>query len=779
MTARRRSVAEVIVWPSLSWFVLLAGSLGFGLVLALSGLAQPASNLVYDSLSRAVAQAAPADIVIVAIDDASIARIGPWPWPRSTHAAAMKRLAAAGARTVLYDVLFIEPGPGDAELGAAIAVGPPTAVPVLYEIPGENGHAVSVRDPVAALASPNLVLGHATLSVDTDGIARRVKLIDRIERRTIPHVALLAAGAPPGTVPDEAMIAFAKRGTIPTIAFADVVNGSVPPEFLRGKIVLIGATASGLGDRYASAVSSDSALTPGVEMLASIVGNVRDGRLIADAGAGGAFALLAIPLVLLAFAFLRFAPHVNVAVALGLGSATLLTSGVLLAHGYWFDPAPSLIALLVLFPAWGWFRLERATKMIDRQIVMLRNDNSLFDPGTPIRPSGEDRLARQVSALETAIARSLDLRRFVQISFESLPDPAIVVRMTGEVVLANARAERLYTDYAGVPLAIDAMAVLRATLRQATDGQAGVLAMLRAKSVSPDSDHVELRTRDDRYFQLSRADFASVTGGDAFRIVRMVETTRQRRAEREREQALEFLSHDLRAPQASIIGLLDATDAAVASPLKTRLRALAVRTLAMAQAFIDIARANSAELRLLPVDLVDVVQEAIDGLWQHSREAAVRIELTLSTPAALVLADPLLLARAIGNVLTNAVSHAPRGTSVRVKIGAMHAGTAAACVRCAISDDGPGIDRAQLPRLFDRFASSGQMAGGTGLGLAMVKASVARFGGTVAVFSRLGVGTRFVLCLPLDRTVDGSDERDRFPPDAAIAGEPSPKQHRA
>ncbi len=748
MRAARAQPPRVRV--SLSWVLLLIGSVLLGAAVIDTGLVRPASNLIYDSLAKTLPVAAPRDVVIVAIDDESLAKIGAWPWPRSVHAAMVARLATAHPRAVLYDVLFTEPTAAaeDQNLADALRAGPPTVLPVLFEVPGRDGKAISIRRPVAPIDAPSVRFGHAALSADADGISRAVSLFEPVDGQRIPHVALLASGIAFSPRMGTVRIAFPARGSVPTVPFAEVLAGHVPAGFLAGKTVLVGATAPGLGDRYATPVNQDGSLVTGVEILAAIVGNAREGRFIADSGFGGSFAFVAIMLAVLATGFMAFGPLVNIVLAVALSGAMLMASAALLATGNWCDPAPALLSLLVLFPAWGWSRLHRATRAIDGQLLALRGDAALLDrahhDSEASLPLRGDWLARQVAALDFAIAANVDLRQFVQISFDSLPDPAIVVGPDGMVVLANREAHALFTHYAVRPmpprLAMLARAlIVRAGIRE--DGLNGLMRRLGAEGGT------ELSMPDDRFFALSQADFVTRSAAQRFRIFRLVETTRQRHAERDREQALEFLSHDLRGPQASIIGLLDGQSHAIEAGLSTRLRSLASRTLSMAQAFIDIARAQSGIVDSIDFDLCDVVRELIDGLWPDFKLRSVRPVIAAPIAGLIVRGDPLLVSRAIENLVRNALKFSAPGAEVVIRLQTRGHADGSRFVACLIDDRGPGIPAAAIERIFDRF-QSGFGSGGTGLGLAMVKAAASRFGGRIRCYSRVGVGTRFVFELP-------------------------------
>jgi len=110
-------------------------------------------------------------------------------------------------------------------------------------------------------------------------------------------------------------------------------------------------------------------------------------------------------------------------------------------------------------------------------------------------------------------------------------------------------------------------------------------------------------------------------------------------------------------------------------------------------------------------------------------------------------ADPDFLERAVRNLVDNAVKYVPEGGSIT-----LWAGTERDLVVFKVRDDGPGIPKADLPRLFERFyrvdKSRSRELGGTGLGLAIVKHIAQLHGGEAAVESEPGSGSVFSIRLP-------------------------------
>jgi two-component system OmpR family sensor kinase len=157
-------------------------------------------------------------------------------------------------------------------------------------------------------------------------------------------------------------------------------------------------------------------------------------------------------------------------------------------------------------------------------------------------------------------------------------------------------------------------------------------------------------------------------------------------------------------------------------------------------------------LNLAPVDLLALAGDAV----QDARMVAPGrpIDLSVAPGAAfLVDGDEARLRQVIGNLLNNALTHTPPDTPVRVKISSGMLDHATPAVVLDVEDDGPGMERDQAQRVFERFYRADQArnraSGGTGLGLAIVSGLVAAHGGTVSVRTAPGEGADFQVRLPL------------------------------
>jgi signal transduction histidine kinase len=143
-------------------------------------------------------------------------------------------------------------------------------------------------------------------------------------------------------------------------------------------------------------------------------------------------------------------------------------------------------------------------------------------------------------------------------------------------------------------------------------------------------------------------------------------------------------------------------------------------------------------------DLVQDIHDADAEMTTRFKAADVRLALELP-PSAPLARDAAAVRLILHNLLDNAVKLAPQGSVVRVRLSvtATHA-------TIVVDDEGPGVDDADLPRIFDRFYRGRRLAhaGGTGLGLFIARQLVVRHGGTITVANRDVRGTSFTITLP-------------------------------
>jgi len=224
-------------------------------------------------------------------------------------------------------------------------------------------------------------------------------------------------------------------------------------------------------------------------------------------------------------------------------------------------------------------------------------------------------------------------------------------------------------------------------------------------------------------------------------------TERLRANEERRRGFLADVTHELRTPLSVIRGQAEAIadgvypgDAEHVAPIIDAARTLELltedlRTLALAEA-------GSLALSREPVDLAALVHDSVAAFRAQAEAGGVTLSAEAGAAGTIAELDPPRVRSVIGNLLSNALRHTPRGGAVRIEVRPSGDG-----VELSVTDTGEGIPPELLPHVFERFVRT-PGSGGSGLGLAIARDVVVAHGGTIGVESRRGAGTTVRLTLP-------------------------------
>lgn len=280
----------------------------------------------------------PQDLVIVAIDESSIEKLGRWPWSRDVIAKLVDRLTEYSPAVIGFDLIFSEKEKNDSILAKSIANAGNVIMPIVFFFDKEDpdpksivfksslkaiNHekfreyaplsSKSVLVPVEAVSEASTGFGHINIFPDPDGTIRVESLFIEYNGYLIPSLSLKLAGFYLG-IPEEKLLIEATNGVylgkkyIPTdrygrilipyyggnqtfkhIPVIDVFEGKVKKEDIEEKIVLIGATAVGI---YDLRVTPFSAALPGVEKHANVIASLISGKSIVSAPNYAVFLLI-------------------------------------------------------------------------------------------------------------------------------------------------------------------------------------------------------------------------------------------------------------------------------------------------------------------------------------------------------------------------------------------------------------------------------------------------------------------------------------------------------
>ncbi len=367
-------------------------------------------------------QTAPADIVIVAVDEPSLRRLGSWPWPRAFHAEALRQIKANGAKVIGVDIGFYEPDRldpvNDEELAAATREAGNVVYPVVLEQFQQDGQSmIKVMETLPALAESAAGIGHAHIESSRDGIARKVHLAYRTPQRTYWGLNLeilkvylglendairelrpgvLGVGdlqVPVLSDPDakesasdhiridyEMHIAYVgDRDSFEYIPAHEVIEGNVPANYFAGKIVLYGGKAAGLYDDHMTPFSTERTPMPGVEIQANVIDAILRGRSIQRTPLWVLSIITALvamgAAVLYQFVDTRLAALLMV-VLIG---ATMGIHIALFRAGQWTEVSPVVVSLVLSLIFGLMIKMRQVNVALDHEVLNLTEAAALAD----------------------------------------------------------------------------------------------------------------------------------------------------------------------------------------------------------------------------------------------------------------------------------------------------------------------------------------------------------------------------------------------------------------
>ncbi|OGS46559.1 MAG: hypothetical protein A2539_01640 [Elusimicrobia bacterium RIFOXYD2_FULL_34_15] len=262
----------------------LLGIFAISLILVLNffGVFQLLEYKSYDYRLRHRNVNPPSDkIIIAAIDENSLEHLGRWPWDRSVHAKLIDKLTQAGVKTIGMDILFIEKSSeqSDELLIDAIRNSNRSVNEILFEI--DRGAIAKAKPPISGIERNSVKIGFPNVFPETDGVVRKVRPVMEYNKKLYPHISLAIASAFTGKPIEELMkglpldyngeILINYSGGFETfkyISYYNILNGEIDSKLLKGKIVLVGYAAAGLGDRHVTPLSP---VMPGIETIANNV----------------------------------------------------------------------------------------------------------------------------------------------------------------------------------------------------------------------------------------------------------------------------------------------------------------------------------------------------------------------------------------------------------------------------------------------------------------------------------------------------------------------------
>jgi PAS domain S-box-containing protein len=557
------------------------------------------------------------------------------------------------------------------------------------------------------------------------------------------------------------------------VSYIDILRGDVPVEVLKNKIILVGSTVAGAGDEFPTPLSGDGSMSasgkphearamPGVEIHANVIQGLREGINIEEASFAQTATISLIFVLGLLAAFLWLSPSQSIVLTVCSCAVVIVGSALLFRLGQlWISPVIAFMAMVLAYPLWSWRKLQATQRYFDEELTRLQSERSVVSPEVAQRMLPQfaaaafmpDVVEQRIASVRDATQRLRNLNRFVADSLESLPEAALVTDFNGRVMLANSSADRLLGSHHQEDMeteqSLEGRDVFNLMQNFKHDGDKTWRELWADASENSRTISIEARVAnqtagkaaDGLEFLVQIAPSMSHTGAHTGTILTLTDISPLRESERRRDEALRFLSHDMRSPQASIITLLEMQreDPESMSPekLMERIDRYAKRTLNLADDFLRLAKAERSKPQdFAPLELSGLLQDAVEEAWSLASAKQISVKSNTPDDEAWVSGDRDLLTRVLMNLLSNAIKYSPPNTTVTCSLRHEEKNW-----MIDVADQGYGISAANMSKLFTRFVrlhEEGQPEEeGIGLGLVFVKTVVTRHNGSIGVKSRV------------------------------------------
>ncbi|AXF86049.1 Sensor histidine kinase WalK [Ephemeroptericola cinctiostellae] len=778
----------------MEWGVVLLSLTVVLITLSKTDIVGMTNNYTYDRLLTFSEREADPRIVIVGIDDSSLRMLGIWPWSRQTHADFLHQLKQYEPKAVLFDVLTLEPSVNpldDVQLGEAMGQFDRIAAPVL--LISYAGEPTDVTMPVDSVAR-HALLGHIVQNPDPDGVVRQTAFNIKDKNGTSWPVLtrLLTGNDDVNDELDEPDALFripfnVPKGRYTTLPYWSILNHQVPANFLQGKYVLVGATAQGLGDQRVTPVSGEKGTVAGIEIHANILDTLLNHLQIHDLNQPWLQQLNVVsPFVVLMLLFLWVGERFYLLTFIL--CVTLYMSFVaymLWVQRMWLPPVSGIIGLSLTYLVWSWRRSIVVLAYVDSGLKNAQNHLGTL-PHFFSTPERSHFLPR---SLEQGMSQINQLYQFTGDSLMHLPTSLVVASSDGKILMSNQmaldlfRINETYLD----------------DLLERIDSNLDLSEFVGSPHCWELLQGLELNgAQHGQFFQLHLTNVVfgnhdrgqTFDSGETIWLINFMNLSAERQAQQQRAELLEFLSHDLRTPQVSILSLLELQQHQATrlseQEFFERISNKVHHTLGWANDLVHLSKARSSQYRFNEINFANVVDEVIEQIWPQAQAKGIHLLINEYGRAlaeqSWVQADGALLTRALINLLSNAVRYSVSDTTVEFVVEHHHREELNDIHRkipipvtsptrienwltCHIIDQGQGMTDVQLGRLqtgethqLDGQSNAGNIpdaAQSLGIGFVMARTVVERHGGWLDVSSELGKGTQITVWLPLcEETVE-------------------------
>ena len=733
----------------------------FVILFAITGLSEQIGHKLTELRFKLFPTQATGKVVLVAIDAKSIQQTQKWPWPRSFHAELIKKLTKAGATDIAFDIDFsatTTKKEDNALRKALVEAKGSIILPSFKQTQKQSDHlshehqATSKSEMIYTNPLP-MYLDHswrASVNIfpGRNGLVNEVPYGHMQEGEFIPSLSSILAGIYNQENKRFHLDYSIQANSVPTVSYVDVLNNKVRKEFFKGKKVIIGATATELGDHFF--VPSQGIIAgPILQVLATET--LLQNRQMAHASFEATLIATIIVAALIFWISLKF-NLANRIYSFALASASIEIIALYLHQNFGLMIDTSLMHICIA----GYL------------VVTLLNEINFK---TLLTKQTQQELANRKKIFEQVFKDS----------FTS----TIITDKKGNIQFINAKAFKLFNVEKNKVLTGKHFSEILPTEIVTSTYQ--LLEQQTDDTTLHFSSHTEIEASEDTTkhieYIISLSVLKDIQNGNKENIITFTfqDITAKLQAELAQKEATlaainankaktEFLttmSHELRTPLNSILGFSEIIQNQSLGPDKMDkyidfagdIQNSGRQLLKVVNNILEVTKMESGSIQLHEekCDLVDLIEDAIEETSYEFKGQSLNITFEHNRSIPGLLADSNLCKKTFSAIISNAIKFSPTNEEIKISVTQNNAGEV--CI--SISDQGEGISKNEIENIFKPFyqvdSSKGRHYEGTGLGLTTANAYVNLHRGRIKVDSALSKGTVMHVIFPKTRTIENPD----------------------
>lgn len=723
----------------------------FLILIAFTGLSEQIQSKITEYHFKLSPHDATGQVVLVGIDAKSLHELSEWPWPRSLHAQLIKKLEQAGVSEIAFDIDFSSTSTQkeDAALTEAIKQSKSTIIlPSFLQIQKNY-----TKDKSTIYTQPNPIftenswLASVNIFPGRNGLVDKVPYGHYIEGKYIPSVSSMLSGDYKPNA-DNFYIDFSiMPNTVPIVSYVDVLKDRVEDFVLQGKKVIIGATATELGDHFY--VPSQGLISgPMLQILATET--LLQNRQMHKTG----IEVTILGVIILALMIFAVSRKIKLADQLYLFAIAALSIEIfsLSAHiysGLIIDTALWQITLSCYFIITLFHEIDIRRMLTQMTKQELENTQQVFEQvfndsftGTII--TNED---GHIRAISNSAQRILQQKKPISKGMHySAVLPTDIVTAADRLMMQSQDTDSSihYSSHTDIPT---------------QEGDTNTIEYIVTLSTLNN-----LKEDDENKKRIISFSFQDITARHKAEIAQKEATYAAISANKAKTEFLTTMSHELRTPLNSILGFSDIIQnqslgpnsmekyAEFASDIQKSGRQL----LNVVNNILEVTRMESGAITLSEenCDILDMLEYAIEESSYELKNDSMNIILEHSQNLPGLFADAQLCQKTFGAIISNAIKFSKPYEEIIITANVNPDNEV--CI--SVKDNGEGISKHEIENIFKPFyqidSDKNRHFEGSGLGLTTANAYVKLHGGIIKVDSSLGKGSTFHIIFPAKRSIE-------------------------